>query len=81
MFRLKFLGTTATHKDTVVNVHLKLVHSEATEGTEIKLRINTTIPSHNVEHILKTKKPTNWYQQLITEIEKQFAELSRLAMS
>ncbi|QLY24264.1 hypothetical protein [Bdellovibrio sp. KM01] len=46
--------------------------SDNEEGTEIKLRINTTIPSHNVSHILNTKKPSNWYDELIKEMELQF---------
>jgi hypothetical protein len=81
MFELKFLGATASHKDDEVHVHLKLKHMENNDGTEIKLRINTNLPSQDVCEILETKKPTNWYNQLIKEIENQFAELSRLAMS
>ena len=81
MFELKFLGTTASHKDNEVHVHFKIKQTENEHGTEIKLHINTTLPSHDVSEILETKKPSNWYNQLIKEIETQFAELSRLAMS
>lgn len=81
MFELKFLGTTSSSKEELVHVHFKIVHVGKEEGTELSLRINTSIPSNDVSHILKTKTPTNWYNDLIKEIESQFSELARLGLS
>ncbi|WP_413557413.1 hypothetical protein [Bdellovibrio sp. HCB209] len=78
---MKFLGATSTHKENIVNIHLKIVHIGNADGTEIGLRINTNFPAVDVGRILTTKKPSNWYNELIQEIESQFAELSRLASS
>ncbi|WP_413294061.1 hypothetical protein ACLSU7_02930 [Bdellovibrio sp. HCB185ZH] len=81
MFELKFLGATSTYRENTVHVHFKVLHIGNSEGTRISLRIETTIPSSDVNLILMTKNPANWYLDLIAQIEKQFAELSRLALS
>lgn len=71
MFELVFHRSSTTEKEHSIRVYFNLKRREHPQGKELSLVINTDLTPHDVSHILTTKSPVNWYNELIQKIETE----------